>query len=133
MRSVTVLYDDDCGFCAWSVSAILRWERRGALRALAIQDPGAEALLAGMPPERRLASWHLVEGDGRVLSGGAAVPALARRLRGGRAIGTVAERFPDTTERVYRWIAARRARFGRALGRRACSVDLSARGGSAGG
>lgn len=123
MRPATVLYDADCGFCAWSTSALLRWDRR-RLRALAIQDPRADALLAEVPPERRLASWHLVEDEG-VLSGGAAVPALARRLPGGRVVAIVAERFPAATERAYRWVAARRGRFGRLLGRRACGVDPS--------
>lgn len=126
MRPATVLYDADCGFCAWSASAILRWDRRRHLRALAIQDPRADALLAEVPPERRLFSWHVVEEGGRVLSGGAAVPALARRLPGGRVVAIVAERFPSATERVYRWVAARRGRFGRLLGRRACGVDPSA-------
>ena len=68
----TVLYDQDCGFCRWSMAKILAWDRRGALRPVALQGPEADRLLPGMDPETKMASWHLLGPDGRVHSAGAA-------------------------------------------------------------
>ena len=31
-----VIYDPDCGFCSWSLSLLLRADRHGALRPLAL-------------------------------------------------------------------------------------------------
>ncbi|MDP9187873.1 MAG: DUF393 domain-containing protein, partial [Actinomycetota bacterium] len=61
-----VLYDRDCGFCRWSLSKLLAWDRSGRLRPVALQDPEADRLLAGMPEEERMDSWHWVTGDGDV-------------------------------------------------------------------
>ena len=42
-----------------------------------------------------MASWHLVDADGRVASGGDAAIPLLRRASGGRALAALAERFPE--------------------------------------
>jgi predicted DCC family thiol-disulfide oxidoreductase YuxK len=112
----TVLYDDDCGFCKWSLDKILAWDRRDRLRAVAIQSPEGQELLASVPPDERLDSWHLVEPGGTVRSAGAGAAPLARVLPGGRPLGFLFERFPGTTERAYRFVAGRRSWFGRRLG-----------------
>lgn len=125
MDRVTLLYDDDCGFCRWIAAKILRWDRRGSMRALPIQGPGAEALLEDMDPARRMASWHLVTTQGAVRSGAAAVGPLARMLPGGRPIAYVAELFPGLTELAYRQVARHRGTLGRVIGAKACSVDPS--------
>jgi predicted DCC family thiol-disulfide oxidoreductase YuxK len=119
----TLLYDDDCGFCRWSAAKILRWDRRGSMRALPIQGPEAEVLLAGMDPARRMASWHLATTDGAVRSGAAAVAPLARLLPGGRTIAYVAELFPEITRHAYGLVARHRGTLGRLIGAKACSVD----------
>jgi predicted DCC family thiol-disulfide oxidoreductase YuxK len=121
----TLLYDDDCGFCRWSAAKILRWDRRGSMRALPIQGPEAEALLADMDPARRRASWHLATTDGTVRSGAAAAAPLARMLPGGRPIGYAAELFPGLTRRAYGLVARHRGTLGRLIGAKACSVDPS--------
>jgi predicted DCC family thiol-disulfide oxidoreductase YuxK len=77
-----VLYDQDCGFCKWSLDKILAWDRSKRLRAVAIQSEEGDQLLAGVDPELRLTSWHLVT-DGKVFSAGAAAEPLARLLPGG--------------------------------------------------
>lgn len=84
-----------------------------------MQDPEANRLLGGMSEEERMASWHLVLRDGSIRSAGAAAGPLLRLLPGGAPIATLLERFPAATERAYRWIADRRGRFGRLVGRRA--------------
>ena len=125
MDRTTLLYDDDCGFCRWIAAKILRWDRRGSIRAVPIQGSEAEALLAGMGPARRLASWHLATIDGMVRSGAAAVAPLARMLPGGRPIAYVAELFPGLTELAYGLVARHRGTLGRLIGAKACSVDPS--------
>jgi predicted DCC family thiol-disulfide oxidoreductase YuxK len=118
-----LLYDADCGFCRWSISKVLAWDRHGCLRAVPLQSPEADLLLADMDLESRMASWHLVT-SGEVYSGGAAVSPLARTLPAGPPIAWLADLSPHVTDRAYRFVASRRERIGRALGEPACAVDL---------
>lgn len=115
MKRYVVLYDRDCGFCRWSLGLILRWDRRRVLRPVALQNPEADELLAGMPDDERMASWHLVAPAGEVRSAGAAAGPLVRMLPGGGPLAALFERFPRATERGYRWVADHRSWFGRAL------------------
>jgi predicted DCC family thiol-disulfide oxidoreductase YuxK len=107
-----VLYDADCGFCAWSTAKLLAWDRRHRLRPLALQDPQADVLLDGMAEERKMASWHLVEPDGRVHSAGGAFAPLLRLLPGGRLPAALAEAAPRVTTAVYSAAAGRRSTLG---------------------
>ena len=111
-----VFYDADCGFCKWSLDKILAWDRRGRLRAVAIQSPEGERLLAELSRDARLASWHLVDEAGTLYSAGAAAEPLARMLPGGRPLGAVFRAFPRLTERAYRYVAGHRDRWARLLG-----------------
>jgi predicted DCC family thiol-disulfide oxidoreductase YuxK len=113
MRRTLVLYDADCGFCRWSLGKLLAWDRRRVLRPLALQDPEAERLLADMVEGERMASWHLVTQDGRVRSGGEALPPLLGMLPGGRPFAALAERMPRIVDRGYRFVAGHRTVFGR--------------------
>ena len=96
MERATLLYDEDCGFCRWSLAKILRWDRRGAVRPVALQDAKADEFLDGMDPEHKMASWHLVTPDGRIYSGGDAVPPLAKLLPAGAPVAALARTFPAT-------------------------------------
>lgn len=111
-----VLYDDDCGFCKWSLDKLLAWDRRGRLRAVAIQSDEGQGLLADLPAERRLDSMHLIDPQGELSSAGPALGPLARELPGGRPLGALLERFPRATARAYRWISDNRSRLGRLVG-----------------
>jgi predicted DCC family thiol-disulfide oxidoreductase YuxK len=111
-RSQVILYDADCGFCRWCVAKVLAWDRRGRLQAMAIQDPAADRLLAGVPPAARLGSWHLASADGRLRSAGAAVAPILHSLPGGRLPAALAAAAPRATERLYRLGADRRATLG---------------------
>jgi predicted DCC family thiol-disulfide oxidoreductase YuxK len=114
-----VLYDRDCGFCRWALAVILRWDRRRALRPVALQEPEADQLLAGMPVEERMASWHLVDPGGEVRSAGVAAAPLFRLLPGGRPIAMLVERLPRASDRAYRWVADHRSWFGKPVTTRA--------------
>ena len=103
-----MLYDEDCGFCRWSLDKILLWDRRETLRPVAIQSPEGERLLAAVPRESWLESWHLVLPSGEVRSAGAAAEPLARMLPGGRSLAFLFARFPGVTQRAYRWVAEHR-------------------------
>jgi predicted DCC family thiol-disulfide oxidoreductase YuxK len=122
MERAVILFDDDCGFCRWSLARILAWDRRGRLRPVALRSTEADDLLPGFDPDRRMTSWHLIAPDGRLTSGGDAVAPLARLLPGGTPIATLASTFPRATELAYRWVARHREGLGRALGRRTCAV-----------
>ena len=115
MASATLLYDRDCGLCRWSLGKLLAWDRRAALRPLALQEPEARELLAGMDEERRMSSWHLVTSDGSVSSAGDAFGPLLRLLPGGRPLAALAEVSPRLSERAYRLVADHRSAFGRPI------------------
>jgi predicted DCC family thiol-disulfide oxidoreductase YuxK len=111
-----VLYDQDCGFCKWSLDKILAWDRADRVRPVAIQSPEGQELLSEVPVEKRLDSWHLVEPGGSVRSAGAGAAPLARILPGGRPLAFAFDRFPNATERAYRFVAGHRDWFARRLG-----------------
>jgi len=123
VTSTTVCYDDDCGLCRWCAWQLRHWDRHARLRFVALTDTAADELLRELSADERRSSWHLVTPDGRVWSGGAAVPRVLDQLPGGRPLAALADRFPSLTERAYRWLADRRERIGRLLGQEACAVD----------
>jgi predicted DCC family thiol-disulfide oxidoreductase YuxK len=115
-----VLYDADCGFCRWSLRKLLAWDRRGRLRAVALQSPEADRLLAGVPAPLRMDSWHLVTPAGDVRSAGRAVAPLLELLPGGRPLAALASVSPPLTDAAYALVARNRSRLGRLVaGRRA--------------
>lgn len=111
-----VLYDEDCGFCKWSLDKILAWDRRGVLRPVAIQSEEGEVLLSNVPRVRWLESWHLISPSGEVRSGGDAAAPLADLLPGGRTLAVLFRTFPRFTDRAYRCVADNRNRIARLLG-----------------
>jgi predicted DCC family thiol-disulfide oxidoreductase YuxK len=121
VSEAVVFYDADCGFCRWAVDKVLAWDRAGKLRPAALQGPEADRLLRGLSDEEKMASWHLVV-DGNRYSGGAAAAPLLRLLPGGRPLASVVARFPQVSDRAYRYVARHRDRFGRLAGTR-CEVD----------
>jgi predicted DCC family thiol-disulfide oxidoreductase YuxK len=116
---IPLLYDEDCGFCRFSVALVLAWDRRRRLRPVPIQGEEGQRLLAAQPPSERLASAHVIEPDGSVRSGGALAGPVLERLPGGGPLATLAERSPRATERVYRLVADHRGALGRLVPTRA--------------
>jgi predicted DCC family thiol-disulfide oxidoreductase YuxK len=116
-RDWLVHFDADCGFCRWSLSLLLRWDRDGRLRPVALQDPEAGELLSDMAPAERMASWHLISPDGRRWSAGEALVPLLRLLPAGEFPASVFARFPRLTDRGYRWVAEHRSQLSRLLRR----------------
>lgn len=119
-----MLYDRDCGFCKWSLNKILRRDRHGRLRPVAIQSDEGQALLAKVPPAERLDSWHLASPSGEVHSGGAAAEPLMELLPLGRPLALAFRTFPRSTDRTYRLVARNRNRIARVLRiDESCAID----------
>ena len=100
MPQATLLYDRDCGFCRWSLAKVLAWDRRRAVRPVALDSPEAEQALAGIPA-------------------GAAFAPLLRLLPGGSPLAALADRAPTATDRAYRWVAGHRSLWGKLVTERA--------------
>ena len=109
--SATLLYDEDCGFCKWTLNKVLAWDRNRRLRPVAIQSEEGQRLLADVPESKRLDSWHLVGPDEAVRSAGAAAAPLFDLLPAGGPLAGLARAFPGPTERAYRAIASNRSRL----------------------
>ena len=92
---------------------MLRWDRRERLEPLTLQSAEAAGLLADMPESERMASFHLVDRNGSVVSAGEAIAPLMRLLPGGGPLAVLAARMPKAAAGAYRWVAARRSAFGR--------------------
>lgn len=114
-----LLFDSDCGFCRWTLGWVLRWDTRRRVVPIAIQDLAADVLLAGLEPEKRLASWHFVDSAGELHSAGAAFAPLFELLPGARALAALTRRAPRLTERAYRSVTSRRSTLGRLVTRAA--------------
>jgi predicted DCC family thiol-disulfide oxidoreductase YuxK len=110
-----VLFDADCGFCAWLLSSLLRWDRATRLRPIALQRAEADDLLRELTPAERMASWHLISPAGDRSSGGAAMPPLLRLLPAGRLPAAVLARLPRLTDRGYRWVAQHRSQLSKCV------------------
>jgi predicted DCC family thiol-disulfide oxidoreductase YuxK len=109
----TILYDADCGFCRWALGWVLRWDRGRRLRPVALQDQEADVLLSEVEPELRMASWHLVDDDGTVCSGGDAAAPLFKLLPGAGPAAAAVTRAPDLVNRAYEAVVRRRSALGR--------------------
>jgi predicted DCC family thiol-disulfide oxidoreductase YuxK len=116
-----LFYDQDCGFCRWSLVKVLRWSGDG-IDAVAIQSTTGADALGDLDPEARMASWHLILPDGSRFSAGAAVPELMRYLPGLRPIAPLARRFVGPIDVVYRAVARHRHRLSRIVGERSCRL-----------
>ena len=121
-----VLYDADCGFCTWVVDRLAARVAPGTLEIVPLQAARADRLLDGRVDEAaKWASWHLVEPDGSLYSGGDAIPRALRHVKGGRTIGRLSARFPRSTAAAYRVVARNRDRLGRVVRADRCRVPGS--------
>ena len=90
-----VYYDEDCGFCRWTLAWVLRWDRRKHLLPVPISDSAD------------LDSWHFERGGKRWSAGRAFAP-LLEELRGGRVFAPLARRLEWLLVPGYRLVADHR-------------------------
>ena len=108
-----VLYDDDCGFCRWTLGLLLMWDRARRLWPAPVVGAVGDRWLAGMPEDERLASWHLIDEGGRVTSSGRGLAVVAGYLPGGAPLAGLLRRAPGAVERGYRFVADHRSGLSR--------------------
>jgi predicted DCC family thiol-disulfide oxidoreductase YuxK len=113
---VIVLYDDDCGFCRWSMAWALRHDAGKRLIAVPIQSPLGAELLAELDEHERLRSAHVIDEHGARRSGGAAAADVLSALAATRALGRIAKRAPAPMSLLYGFVASHRHGFGRFVG-----------------
>lgn len=109
-----LLYDGSCAFCRAWVDRIRRWDRRNRIDLLPASERFSAPDLPQLSNEAVNAAMHLVLPDGRVVSGGGAVPELLRLLPGGgipRLLFFIPG-VPWLAGLGYDWVARRRHRFG---------------------
>ena len=119
---LVVLYDRDCGVCAFSARRLRRWDRAGRLELLPLQAAAG----SGRPELERAArerplidALHVVdERTGRVRAGGDAVLSIASVLPGGALVRPIAAipPFRWAVGAAYDLVARNRDRIGRWLG-----------------
>jgi predicted DCC family thiol-disulfide oxidoreductase YuxK len=108
--TLTILYDEGCGFCTAIAD---RLARREGIGAAAIGSATGDAALGGMSRDERYDSFHVVDGAGNLTSAGEALTVLLAALPAGRVTSALARKFPRGTETVYRQAAKRRSLLGR--------------------
>ena len=104
-----LLYDDDCAFCRKWVHRARRLAH-GRIDDLPSRD--AASRFPEIPAEELERAVQLVETDGRVFSGAAAVFRALSRAPGGGSLPWLYERVPGLAfiaEAVYDFVARRRA------------------------
>lgn len=114
-NGATIYYDADCGFCRRALRLVLRIDH-GCGRLLvprSIQLAATAEELTPLSSDEQLASWHLKTADGRLFSGGSAIPELLRLWHWPRLSIAPFENFPNATDAGYRWVAQHRSFLGR--------------------
>lgn len=116
----TLVYDGDCGICQASVRLLRSLGCRAEMvpSAVWVRDHPSDAA-------RCADAVLFVEGGGEVLAGERAIAAALRRVRrpGPLAAAVLDARgIRPLAGRVYRWVAANRARLSARLGLDACAT-----------
>lgn len=112
MGEWTLIYDGDCRFCRRLVALVSRLDWKARLTVLSFQDADLERY--GVSREAAEQAMQLVAPSGAVSSGAEAARDLGRLLPALRPLAWLFH-VPGVTglaERVYRWVARRRHRFG---------------------
>jgi len=104
-----MFYDHNCGFCSWTVSTMLRFDRAAEWRVMTIEE-ARDGDLRDILDDAVYESWH-VRRHGVVLSGGKALAEALASLPVVRPLGLVLRRWPSAADRVYRAVVRRRSAF----------------------
>jgi predicted DCC family thiol-disulfide oxidoreductase YuxK len=113
--NLIVLYDGDCGFCSVILAMLLTWDRANRVGPVSIQSARGEELLVNVKRQNRLRSWHVIDAEGTLYSGGSGIHVVFDALPRGALIARVVTRFPKATSLAYEWVASHRVLLGRPL------------------
>lgn len=121
-----VIYDGDCPMCRAAVERLSRWDRRGRLETVDLNDPEVQRRWPQLDTEQLGTELHVVDSSGNVYRGAAALRRLSRRLPRLWPLA-VPLHIPGTLpvwQKLYRFVARRRYRF---AGGEACQGDVCRR------
>lgn len=107
-----VLYDGECHVCSAFVRLIRVLDLRRRIRSRPIQDAGE--FLHGIPPGEALGAMHALGPEGRMSTGGDALPTIVAALTGGPSVESLIRSSPPALaglNRVYRILVAVRGRL----------------------
>ena len=116
-----MLYDDDCGFCVWTVRQLTSLDRHRRLEFVPLQHAAGHADrpdIAALARSRDLArSLHVVRADGVVADGGGAMLQILDVLPGGWLLRpwTSLPGVRPVVDAAYLFVAGRRALASRLL------------------
>ncbi len=114
LRRPVLLYDGGCRFCRFAARAVATLDRGHELAFLPLDESEAEPLLAPLPEDERLETWHLVAPDGALSGHGTGGVELLGALRLTRPMGELLARVPDRMlDGAYEIVARHRKRLGR--------------------
>lgn len=109
-----LLYDGECAFCRMWVRRIRRWDRHDTIECVPARDRFERGDLPDLSDHAVNARMHLILQDGRIFTGGAALPELLRLLPGGRVprLLFLIPGIPWVATKAYDLVARHRHRFG---------------------
>jgi predicted DCC family thiol-disulfide oxidoreductase YuxK len=127
---LVVLFDRDCSLCQATARQLRRWDRRGRLEMLSLQDAAVSPRAIVAATARRfplLDELHVLdERSGRVDAGGDAALVIAAALPGGAVVRPL-RHFPPArwiVSVLYRLVARHRHAIGEWLGLEGPDCDV---------
>jgi predicted DCC family thiol-disulfide oxidoreductase YuxK len=117
--SIRLLFDPDCGLCVATAGWLARRAPSDRLRLVPLTEVDADPELGAIVGELPLrTSLHAVRLDGSIVTGGRAAIAALRAVPRWRYLAAAVDHDVSylVLEPLYRLVAARRRRIGRALG-----------------
>ena len=109
LGTLYLVHDGGCELCRRLGQWVQRSDRRGRLRAVTFDDPLAGQLLSSLPRDQWPYTFHVVQPDGRVISGDAALPILVGLMAGWGPLAWLL-RCPGVGRlagvALYRWLAS---------------------------
>ena len=117
-----LVYDSDCGVCLNFKKTVEALDYQGRFEFVSLREEKAHELLARMPMQARMSSFHIVYPDGRIVSADDAVPHVVRLLPGGSVTYWLLK-IPGMRPLIrvsYNWVRRNRHRLSK---RKVCPAD----------
>lgn len=113
-RPYTVVYDGVCKVCTRSANLLRRWDTRGEIEVVPLQNTSVYVRFPWIPAEAYAEAMQLVGPGGQTWQGAQAIQQLLKILPMGGALGWAFHLpfFGRLFDRFYRWFARNRYRFG---------------------
>lgn len=113
MPEYYLIYDDRCQFCLGAVKRVKRMDALGIIHLVPLSHPKLPKRLKLPPQEDMEQEIHLLDAEGKITKGSAALAKLARLFPKTRAIGKMLELpgFKQAARPMYRLVARSRKRL----------------------